>query len=130
MSYDFAQLALFADDKLEPRTLHDDPIPNPQYFHVENTSVIDTFRLLSPSKIYSDSEGYPHRPWSVQWAAHAGTGYLVKAENVAVLDDGARLRTRLVAAADGMNSPLRRAETFWELNFPAASNDVFAWAMT
>jgi 2-octaprenyl-6-methoxyphenol hydroxylase len=28
---------------------------------------------------------------------------------VAVLDDGGRLRARLVAAADGMNSPLRRA---------------------
>ena len=86
-SYHFAQLALFADEQLTPRKLHDDPIPNPQYFHVTNPSVIKTFVALGSTirKIYSDSEGYARRPWSVQWSAKPGTGYLIKAEDVNVL---------------------------------------------
>ena len=86
VSYDFAQLAIFADDGLTPRKLHDDPIPNPSYHHVTSTKVIDTFRALTIRKIFSDSEGYARRPWSVQWSARPGTGYLIKAEDVAVLN--------------------------------------------
>jgi uracil-DNA glycosylase family 4 len=86
VSYDFAQLALFAADELTPRKLHDDPIPNPQYFHVESPSVIKTFAMLSTiKKIYSDSEGYARKPWSVQWSLKSGTGYLLKAENLNLL---------------------------------------------
>ena len=41
--------------------------------------------------------------------------------------------TSIISISSGgasSNSPLRRAETFWEVNFPAASSAVFAWAMT
>ena len=85
VSFDFTQLALFADGKLEPRKLHDDPIPNPQYFHVTSTAPIDTFKALKVKELCEDSEGYLHRPWSLQFASRPGTGYLIRATEPALV---------------------------------------------
>jgi uracil-DNA glycosylase family 4 len=46
VSYDFAQLAMYAAGDLKPRKLYDDPIPNPQYFHVKTPAAIEAFAAL------------------------------------------------------------------------------------
>lgn len=41
VSYDFAQLALFVTQKITPRVLHDDPIPNPTYIRLDGSEQVE-----------------------------------------------------------------------------------------
>ncbi len=79
VGYDFKQLGIFAKGELHARKLHDDPIPNPQYFHVQSLSPIQAFDALGVKELCEDSEGYTRAPWSLQFAARPGTGYLIRA---------------------------------------------------
>lgn len=82
---DFASLAQFADDALKPRVYGADPLPHPQYFHVTGSTVLQGLELTGVRDIAEDSEGSRRRPWSLQWAAQAGTGYLVRATSLDVV---------------------------------------------
>ena len=98
----FQQLGLYLQGKLEPRLLFDDPYPEPMYEEVTSAFQLDAslFRLKPVQPLAIDTEGWSHAPWSVQYSAEPGRGYLLRAHAHDLLDRfGAlvhRLRPRLV----------------------------------
>lgn len=79
--YGFSQLAKYLEGGIEPRILHDDPYPEPQYEEITDVSSLQSRLCGLPqgAPLAIDTEGYPHAPWSVQFASEPGTGYLIRA---------------------------------------------------
>jgi len=84
----FQQLARYFAGKLAAKVLYDDPIKETHYEEVTTES-----RLLHVTRDWTettivgiDTEGWPDRPWSLQFSALAGTGYLTRASAHELLD--------------------------------------------
>jgi uracil-DNA glycosylase family 4 len=80
IAYDFAQLEAYLAGELSARILYDDPFPAPEYREI--TDIDDLDRVMAEGgRISSDTEGYPHAPWSVQGCTRAGTAWCVRYSN-------------------------------------------------
>lgn len=78
VQYDFAQLHhVLYDDDVQPRTLWDDPYPRPTYLEISDPRWIAS--LTGTTCIHVDTEGIGGRVWSVQFAVHPGTAYMIRA---------------------------------------------------
>jgi len=76
IQYDFQQLKALFNGELQPRTLFDDPHPNPVYVEITDPSQI----VIDPSKpIAIDTEGSAHYSWSLQYSQAAGTAFVIRA---------------------------------------------------
>lgn len=84
----FGALADYLDGKAQPRTLFNDPYPEPQYEEITTTDQLQSRLrgLPTGAPISIDTEGWPGRPWSLQFSAEAGTGYLIRARNRVCLE--------------------------------------------
>ena len=109
----FAALAAYLDGKTEPRVLFDDPYPEPHYEDITTVErlgqILQSRRGLwedrmsnmrdTPS-IAIDTEGWPDRPWSVQFSYRHGEAFCIRAIYPAVLaafgDYLRRVRPRLI----------------------------------
>lgn len=75
VTYDFTQLAAYFAGELKARLLYDDPCPSPAYIEITNPADI---RLDPRLPVALDTEGYPSRPWSLQYSQHPGTAYIIR----------------------------------------------------
>jgi uracil-DNA glycosylase family 4 len=77
----FNALAEYFTGKLEPRVLFDDPYPEPHYEEITTEAQLQSrLQGLSPeASLAIDTEGWPARPWSIQFSTEPGAGYLVRA---------------------------------------------------
>ena len=79
----FHELKRFLDGKLEPRELYDDPHPDPHYEEITTPA-----RLLEVTRDWPegqgvlvgiDTEGWPSKPWSLQFSTQPGEAFLLRA---------------------------------------------------
>ena len=85
----FTQLAAYLAGGIAPRTLFDDPYPEPHYEEITTAeslrSVLANYELCRQTDqtrrvpIAIDTEGWPDRPWSLQFSFKPGAGYLLRA---------------------------------------------------
>ena len=80
VDHGFRELALYFEGKTEPRELFKDDYPNPTYIEVTDPAWIKA-ALYGATDISIDTEGRGDRPWSVQFAFHPGTAYLIRVSN-------------------------------------------------
>lgn len=112
VSYDFTQLAMFAEGELQPRKLHDDPIPNPDYRLADHAAVERACRYR---ELGVDSEGSARKPWSLQWSATPGEGVLARAKDTAtvsaflkaVVESAKKVAGKKVGKAHTQGSPIK-----------------------
>ena len=98
----FAALAAYLDGKTEPRVLFDDTYPEAHYEEIKSvdqlTGILRNNRAEPPLAI--DTEGWPDRPWSVQFSYRHGEAFCIRAIYPAVLaafgDYLRRVRPRLI----------------------------------
>src|SRR3990167_2037944 len=81
VAHGFKELALYLDDKIEPRELFKDPYPTPTYLEVTDPKWL-AGALRGVRDINVDSEGTPARVWSWQFSVQAGTAYLLRTDTV------------------------------------------------
>lgn len=89
----FNELASYFRGDLLPRRLFDDPIKNPHYEEITTSAdLIRSLEGVSSELVLSiDTEGYPHRPWSLQYSAVEGEGYLLRSSHTRLLEEFERL---------------------------------------
>lgn len=77
----FQQLASYLRGDLQPRRLFDDPIKAPTYREISTEAELEEALSGIPEggTISIDTEGYPHRPWSLQFSFTPGQAYLLRA---------------------------------------------------
>ena len=98
----FAALATYLDGKTEPRVLFDDPYPEPHYEELTTVDrLAEILRDIRASDSFAiDTEGWPDRPWSVQFSYRHGEAFCIRAIYPAVLaafgDYLRRVRPRLI----------------------------------
>lgn len=82
VAYDFAQLEAFLNGDLAARVLYDDPHPLPDYVEITTQSTLDGVMVASDRVIElefaADTEGLPHRPWSVQISDCPGRAWIIR----------------------------------------------------
>lgn len=83
----FGQLVQFLAGKLKSRILFDDSYPKPHYEEITTADQLATVlgQRISRNPIAIDTEGWPGRPWSVQFSYQPGTAYLLRATRRDVL---------------------------------------------
>ena len=74
-SYGFQQLEAYFDGKITPRKLYDDPVKEPSYIEITDPADI---RLDSRLPVAIDTEGWPSRPWSIQYSQAPGAAYIIR----------------------------------------------------
>ena len=86
VAYDFAQLAAFVNHEITARTLYDDPHPEPTYTEITDLVTLDTVMGEGADlEFAADTEGLPHRPWSVQVSDESGTAWIIRQRNAPLL---------------------------------------------
>lgn len=98
----FQQLASFLQGTIGPRLLFDDPVKAPTYEEITTEAQLQS-RLQGLQKgaaLAIDTEGWPHKPWSLQFSYEPGTAYLIRQSAPNILrrfsDIINRIRPRLV----------------------------------
>ena len=88
----FRRLGEFLDGQIPARRLYDDPFTDKeQYEEITDPAQI----ILEPKKPVSvDTEGWPDRPWSLQYSQEAGRAYLIRAANRSALEQFSRVLIR------------------------------------
>lgn len=75
VSYDMQQAAAFFRGEIKPRTLYDDPCPDPYYIELVDPAQV----VLDPlHPVYIDSEGWVGDVWSVQYSQQPGSAYVIR----------------------------------------------------
>ena len=98
----FAALAAYLDGKTAPRVLFDDPYPEPHYGEITSSTQLNAQlqRVGIIRALAIDTEGWPDRPWSVQFSYRHGEAFCIRAIYPAVLaafgDYLHRVRPRLI----------------------------------
>lgn len=85
VAYDFSQLEAYVNGEITARKLYDDPHPQPAYTEICDITTLDRVMHgggLVELEFAADTEGLPHRPWSVQICDAAGTAWIVRQRNL------------------------------------------------
>ena len=77
VAYGFRSLKEYLDGELRARRLFDDAFPKPVYIEVSDAAWLKG-ALTGVTKVWVDTEGFPRRPWSLQFAVQPGTAYLIR----------------------------------------------------
>lgn len=77
ISYQFAQLEACLNEELKPRILYDDPIRDPDYHVLDSLDGVDSVMSVG-GRIATDTEGLPHKPWSVQGSSRTGEAWIIR----------------------------------------------------
>ncbi len=89
IAYDFAQLEAYVNGEITARKLFDDPYPDPKYVEIIDTATLDnvmdpvdtdTGDVASAIEFATDTEGLPHRPWSIQITDTDGSAHIIRAK--------------------------------------------------
>jgi uracil-DNA glycosylase family 4 len=83
----FTALSEFLDGELEPRVLFDDPIREPVYEEITDETQLrrSLSGLSSTSSLSIDTEGWPGKPWSLQYSDRPGIAHLIRRNSPALL---------------------------------------------
>ena len=75
----FRQLVAYLAGSIQPRILFDDPYPEPHYEEIRTQEALTAAlgRLVQGASLAIDTEGWPARPWSLQFSFEPGTGYCI-----------------------------------------------------
>lgn len=79
VTYGFEQASQYLKGKIQARRLYDDLFPNPVYLEITDPRWFVCLNGVGELSI--DTEGHPHRPWSIQFCVHPGTSYIVCADH-------------------------------------------------
>lgn len=87
IAYGFTQLEAYFKSVLPARTLYDDPIPTPAYHEITDAETLESVchSFNGSVRLGVDTEGYPHRPWSLQFAATPGVAYLLRSDRTSLV---------------------------------------------
>lgn len=77
IAYQFTQFEAFWKGELSARHLYADAISAPSYYELGR--VVDVDRIMAAGgHIATDTEGYPHAPWSVQGTSLSGVAWIIR----------------------------------------------------
>lgn len=132
----FRELAEYLDGNIPARRLYDDPHPKPTYLEVDTMERLLGLMVCwrADTRLAIDTEGWPGKPWSLQFSWVPGWSYLIRGHRTDLLkaffDRIHQVPLRLVFHPYLHEAPMARALGFSFEGIPYDDTRVMAYLLS